>query len=175
MNIYKKIARNFGVSLIIAGLNTIKNLYKGLKPVVLRSGDIKEAMNKITNIIVGFYDKQYYTTNKDNWNEMLDVISAIIKVFEWIKEKFDCDNRARLVSSLCSLLFGLNTCGYVYCETTHINTGKKSLHYANLVVLDDGSLILYDVDNKRRKLVLDIGKPITMGYKTYKLLKAYFG
>lgn len=171
----KKIATTFYTQLAIAGLKGLQTSHKDLEVKELRTGEIKEAMNKIAQIYVGFFDTKYYTTSKENWDKMLDIIDNIIKEFPWIREKFDCDNRARLVGSLCSLFFGVNTCGYAWVFTRHINTGKRSSHYANIIALDNGSLILYDVDNKRRRLVLSNGKPITAGYKSYEFQKAYFG
>ena len=170
-----KIARLFGTKLTVGGFKMIRSGYSNLTPVLLEGGAIDMAIKKIVNIPITIYDLDYYSTSKENWEEMLDIISQIIVNFPWEKEIRDCDNRAGLVSDLCSLFYGVNTCGRVYCETTNIKTGKKSLHYANLVILENGGLLLYDVDNFRLIMKLEPNKPITMGVKNYKFFNAYFG
>lgn len=98
-------------------------------------------------ISVSQADTSYYFTSWDNWRKIIDVLNPIAKNFVWEAERFDCDNRASLMSSLISLLFRINTCGKVYCDVYDAGNGKyKYTHYCNMIVDDAGNCYLWDVD-----------------------------
>lgn len=93
-------------------------------------------------------DISYRYTSFDNWQKIIKVLNGIIKHFKWEANVHDCDNRSTLMTSLCSLIFRINTCAGLYCEVFDAETGKsKYLHWANLIVDTEDNIYLWDVDN----------------------------
>lgn len=124
-----------------------------LREAISDFSDTELGIEKIENAIKGFgmsvtpLDEKYYYTSWDNWQKIISVLNPIVSNFKWEAERFDCDNRSLLVSSLCSLMFKINTCASVYCDVYDVNTGVyKYRHYANLIVDDNSNVYLWDVD-----------------------------
>ena len=170
----KALSRSFGTALINSGFGMIKSSYKNLLVVHFPFSHLKDAFDKVVKIPLIQMDYTYYFTTWKNWDKMLDIIWGIIKNFKWEEDKFDCDNRAKLVSSLCSLFFGMNSCGEVYCKITNIKTGASIRHWTNVIVTATGELYLFDVDNSGLRMKLVPGKPITMGRWHYEFRSARF-
>ena len=170
----KKLSVFLNTQLIISGFGGMKNAYSDLTPTTKSFGEMYSDISKVAKIVASQKDLIYYTTTQENWVECLKVIHDIVKNFKWQAEKFDCDDRAKLVSALCAILFGLNACGELYCEVTNIKTGNKSMHYANIIVNSKGEVCLFDVDNGGNKKILVEGQPISMGNWSYHLLAAVY-
>lgn len=120
-------------------------------------------------ISVSQADTSYYFTSRDNWRKIIDVLNPIAKNFVWEAERFDCDNRAFLMSSLVSLLFRINTCTVLYCDVFDATTGRyKYTHYCNLIIDDVGNCYLWDVDygGMTQKIT---SNPCVMGVNKYQL------
>ena len=77
-----------------------------------------------------------------------------------------CDNRSNLMTSLCSLLFRINTCAGLYCKVLNLQTGIKYLHWANIIFTKDGKVYLFDVDNFGKYQQI-ISSDIIMGQNKY--------
>jgi len=93
-------------------------------------------------------DYQYFTTDWENWNEILDRVYGILQDNPWTENKADCDNRAEFVSAFISIVYNLNTCARVYCEVSNATSGvAKYLHWCNIIVDKDNNLYLFDADS----------------------------
>jgi len=169
----KRIAVSFNTALVVMGLKGLQGSYSNLPVNVKSYGELTSAIKRIMNVPVGMKDVSYFTTSFENWQEVLDVIYNIAHRFKWKKERYDCEDRATTIKDLSSLIFGLNTCGIVYCEITNIQTGKRFRHYANLIVDDKGNLLLFDIDNAgvRKKIT---GQTLTARLWHYRFIKAIF-
>ena len=120
-------------------------------------------------------DFSYRYTSWDNWLKIIDVLNPILKSFKWEAQVFDCDNRAELVSSLCALIFRINTCARVYCEVLDATTGvSKYLHWCNIIVDTNGSSYLWDVDQNGMTQKITTNNTI-MGVNKYKLISMRIG
>jgi hypothetical protein len=159
-----------GTNLVVSGINSLRNSYNNLgyevKPVCFANISI----TSILNIPSISKDYDAYFTSWENWEKMLDTIWGVIKNFPWERERADCDDRARVVSGLCSLIYRINTCGQMYCEFTNILTGEKGRHYANIIMDNNQNLYLFDVDNGGLKMKLEKNKPTTMGNWSYRFI-----
>ena len=167
------IARILGKTLTVAGIKAIKSSYDNLKPVKLSFGFLKTSFDKVKDTPITERDLTYYFTDWNNWAVMTNIIYSIVKNFKWEAEKHDCDDRAKLVSALCSLFFGLNTCGELYCEVTSIKTGNKIGHWANVIITSNGECYLFDVSNSGLTMRLYPDK-YTMGKWSYKFFRIRF-
>ena len=171
----RKFNKAFGTSLTIAGINGLRSSYNNLGYIIRNYTFLNYSVKQIVDIFVGNEDYNYYFTSWENWQEMLDTIWGIVKNFNWEEERFDCENRAMLVSALCSLIYRINTCSRIYCEVRNINNGQISRHYANLIVVEDGGVYLFDCDNGGRRIKLEKGKPIIMSAWEYTFFSTTFG
>jgi hypothetical protein len=144
MNIINKTKNILGIMYLRLGIAMIKKVVY----------DIPVSTVQVLPIFAGIklygteLDYQYYTTDWDNWSDILDNVYSILRENPWTAEKADCDNRAEFTSSLISVIYNLNTCGRTFCEVSYLD-GKKGnyLHWANIIVDKDGSLYLFDADN----------------------------
>lgn len=171
-----QLSRRYGTVLAVHGFKFIKGSYSDMQPTIVKPfGVIVNAIRNIAPFIaIAQKDLNYYTTTKENWEKCFETIYGIVKRFKWQKDKFDCDDRAKLVSALCSLLFGLNTCAEVYCEIINIKTGNKIRHYTNIAITSDSEVYLFDVDQEGKRKIIEAGEPISMGNWTYKLISSRF-
>jgi len=118
-------------------------------------------------------DNMYYFTTFENWKTIIDLLYLkIIIYFKWEAEKFDCDNRAMLFSSLASAIFKLNTVGQVYCEVK--TPYNNYLHWANIIIDKDNIAYLLDLDNGGRCQKIT-GNKMVMGSATYTLKSLRIG
>jgi len=171
MNNINSIAQSFWVKLAtmsIAGIKSTVNIRSVRQPTKY----LRDSIAKVKNISVSPRDFYYYFTTWNNEEKMLGLIYKILKNFKWVSEKYDCDDRAKLVSALHSILFELNSCGEVYCKVTDKN-GKTIAHWANIVVTSDGSVYLFDMSNQGIAMKLEPGK-YKMGKWEYEILNARF-
>lgn len=171
-----RIARTFGISLAVISIKVIRSSYDNLNPIKFPSKFVVEAIKKIKDIPISQKDFIYYFTTWENEEKMLAVIYKIVKNFKWERDKFDCDDRAKLVSALHSLFSRLNSCGRIYCKITNINTGATDTHHANVVITWDGKVYLFDVDNSGLTAELrpaDIPYNFTMGKWHYQFRSVF--
>lgn len=92
-------------------------------------------------------DTKYYFTSWDNWQKIIATINPILQQFNWVSDRFDCDDRASLASELVAMMFEINTCRPVYCEVWRVGDGKFAFaHFANVIVDDAGNAWLWDLD-----------------------------
>lgn len=120
-------------------------------------------------------DLEYWTTNEDNWREILARVYDILKDIVWTAETADCDNRAEFVSSFISLVYNLNSVGRVYCEVYDVTTNKlKYLHWCNLIVDNNGNTFLFDADNGGMFQKITTKNPV-MGSIKYNLINVRIG
>lgn len=163
-------ARTFGVELIKRGISIIRNGSLEFTPSLGQLRILNNAFDKI-GISITPLDISYGFASLDNWKKITELLYAIIKDFKWEAELFDCDDRSLVMSGLSSMLFRLNTCGRIYCE---VKSGTQTfLHYANVIVLQDESLYLFDVDNGGQMTKITSVNPV-MGNWTYNLKSARF-
>lgn len=140
------IKRQIGTLGIIFG---IKNFRDAISDFETKIGTFSEVLKYIKglNIQSTQYDITYKFASFDTCEKIIESLNPIAKEFGWVAEFEDCDDRAKLMSALVSMLFLINTNFAAYCEVYEANTGKlKYLHYANLIVAEDGKLIFWDVD-----------------------------
>ncbi len=165
----------FGQTLINAGFNLERNAFSNLIPVNQGYGWLTDTVANATPIPVVIRDVRYFSTTKENLIACCDLIWGIVKNFKWQAENRDCDDRAKLVSALFSLLFGLNTCGELYCAVKSLSgTGFTGNHYNNLLVSSEGSILIFDVDNQGLVKEIFLNQPISFGYWSYTLMSARF-
>lgn len=167
-----RIARALGINFTVAGFKMLKSSYDNLKPVKFPSRFVNDSFNKIKNIPISQRDFHYYFTDWSNLKKMTIIIYRIIKNFKWERDRFDCDDRSKLVSALFSLLFGLNSCGEVYCKITSLKTGRTGRHWTNVIITSSGEVYLFDVDNFGLTMKLYPNKPISMGKWSYEFISA---
>jgi hypothetical protein len=130
---------------------------------------IREAVKNI-GISVSELDEKYYFTSFDNWLKIIETLNPIVEQFVWKAEKFDCDNRANLICSLCSLIFEINTVAGVFCDVYEAGTNKFLYrHYANLIIDKDNNVYLWDVDNKGQYTKITKNNPV-IGNLRYNLM-----
>lgn len=144
MNQIEKLQRTIG---ILSAAVSLKNLSK--IPVVsteIKSANISKGCNQL-GISKNELDVLYYSTDFDTWQEIIEVVWGILKNFTWTADRADCDNRSNFVTSMVSILFGLNTCAGMYTKVTNINTGATDMHWANCIIDKDGNMYAFDADN----------------------------
>lgn len=146
METIKQLQLTIGVLSTSIGLKNLSNLLKEIPATKLPSKKIDELCSQL-GISNNQLDVDYYSTTWDNWKIIISVLYGIIKNFPWLKDRFDCDNRAAFMNSLCALLTGLNTCSDMYCKVTNVNTGTSDMHHPNFIIDSDGNGYIFDVDN----------------------------
>lgn len=159
----------------------IKSIELGVAQIRQVDTDISTKNDQSNILVMGLYnadhslspilrDSTYYYTSYDNWITITNLITDITKTFPWEAERFDCDKRSTLASSLVALLFRINTCCRAYCQVTDINTGKTDYHYPNIFVDDSGIAYLWDED--QNGLIQKItGQGMVAGVWKYQFLK----
>ena len=157
------IGREMGIALANTGFSTIRISSNEITPIKV---DIDLAL--ISFKIAKNYDDYYYqSTSWGNWLKITYVLYKLIKPFKWEAEIFDCDDRSKLISSLASLLFKMNTClrirGNVYDATTGV---FKYTHWWNLIVTPEGNYF-FDVDNGGLTTKVS-SQTVVMGNNLYK-------
>ncbi len=165
MNLIDKAKNAIGILYLRIGIKTIKGIIY----------DIPITKMQVIPILSGLklygteLDMQYYTTDWDNWSEILDKVYSILGENKWVEDKADCDNRAEFTSSLISIIYNLNTCGRVYCEVSNATTGvAKYLHWANLIIDKDSNIYLFDADAGGLKQKIT-SSSVVMGGNLYNL------
>lgn len=110
-------------------------------------GDFNRFKKPLLGLPVTQLDEKYYFVSFDNWLKVIETINPILKSFPWVSERFDCDDRALLVTALTSLLFEINTVRPVYCDVYRVGDGQFAFaHYANVIVDNADNAYLWDVD-----------------------------
>jgi len=137
--------------------------------------DTEGNFNRFKNALLGLpatqLDEKYYFTSWENWQKIIDTINPILSQFNWKAERFDCDDRALLVTALTALFFDINTVRPVYCDVYRVSDGQFAFaHYANVIVDLNGNAWLWDVDEFGKFVKITSLKPI-IGNKKY-ILKA---
>ena len=79
-------------------------------------------------------DGKYVLTNKESFLEI--VAWDWVDSWDWLKDKFDCENFAFLFKSHVDLYFGLNQVGVVL--------DYKAGHAYNLVIFPNGKVMLFE-------------------------------
>ncbi len=164
--------RTIGVLTASLGLKQIINASSEFSTTNGNWSKLNEALKKSNlQIPLDNLDSDYYFTSWENWEKIIDVLWGIMKNFNWVAEKFDCDQRSAFTTSLAGLLFGLNTCCGVFCEVYDANTGiLKYLHWANIIIDKDNNCYLFDVDYGGMKQKIT-GNNMVMGANKYKFIR----
>jgi hypothetical protein len=163
------IKRALGSLYISLGAQTIRENQSEFSSTLGDINTIRTALNNSGLSGVGIHqlDSSYYFTSWDNWQKMISVLNPIAANFDWEAERFDCDNRSNLMSSLCSLVFRINTCSTLYCDVYDSTTGAyKYAHYCNLITDDAGNCYLWDVDYGGQYTKIT-SNPVIMGVNKY--------
>lgn len=165
MNIINKTKNAIGFLYLRLGIKTIKDIVFDIPITKIRVIPVLSGMKLYGTEL----DMQYYTTDWDNWSEILDRVYSILGDNKWTEDKADCDNRAEFVSALISIVYNLNTCGRVFCEVSNPDNGTlKYLHWCNLIIDKDSSIYLFDADNGGLKQKI-YSTNIIMGGNKYNL------
>lgn len=165
--------KQLAIGLMVPGIKIVKNAFKNVKKREMSFGFLESGITDIVKIPIVQRDLVYRHVSAKQAGIMIDVVQSIIKHFKWIAQFADCDDRAKLVSALFSLFFGLNSCGEMYCKVK-TTTNNVYYHWANVIITSNGDFILYDVDNHGNRMIMDRDKPFTMGTATYTFIKARF-
>jgi len=161
--------RSIGTLMIKAGMMQVRDAVDFEKKQILSR--VIDTSCKNFGITPNELDGFYQTTSWDNWKKIIDILYTIIKDFKWKAETADCDNRSALMTSLCSMLFDLNTCSQCYCEVYDATTNVlKYLHWCNVVIDDNGNLFLFDVDQSGLTQKITSNN-LVMGVNKYHLLQ----
>ena len=163
------IKRQIGTLMAVAGFKQVKQARSEFDIVNLQNGEIQTA-GKVLGIYTNYLDFKYFFTSWENWEKILDVVWGILKHFKWMKEVFDCDQRAAFMTVISGMLFGVNTCTTVYCKVSDAVTGVfRYDHTANIIIDRDKNLYLFDADNHgmRQKIT---SNNVVMGKVKYEFL-----
>jgi hypothetical protein len=165
--------RTIGTLQTSVGLKTIMKAASEFETNKITGLNILSSLKKlgINSSNVSQLDALYYTTSWDNWKKILETVWGIVKNFNWVEDKFDCDNRAAFVTVLCGLLFGVNTCSSVYCQRDNQNGGWSGRHWTNIAIDKDGNTYLFDVDNNGLMQKID-NNDCLMGNEKYHFISA---
>jgi len=130
------------------GLRMLRDSFKDLNARQLGYGDITNILkaNSLTPI-QDFKDLKFWTTNWTNFQYFFE--NVLITKLNYIADRFDCDDYARLVSALTSVMMLMNTAGEAHCQIYNKNTGVfLAGHFCNLVITADNEVFVFDLDNK---------------------------
>ena len=136
--------RWIGQTMIKVGVKQIWNAISDFSDV---EGDFNRFKKSLLNLPVAELDSKYYFTSWENWQKVIETINPILQEFNWKMDRFDCDDRALLITALTSLFFEINTVRPVYCDVYRVGDGQFAFaHYANVIVDSDGNAWLWDAD-----------------------------
>lgn len=142
--------RIIGTLFCVIGIKKLQVSHSDFTTMEDGNNRIYQALKNIgITIIFSPKDFRYRYATLESWEKMIKVVNGIVKHFKWIAEYFDCDNRSDLVSALVSLFFEINTCNKLHCNVYDAKSGKFLYgHWLNMFVPIDGSVYIWDVDNK---------------------------
>ena len=141
-----RIKRMLGEKFIELGIAQTRDAVSDIPSIEKGQTHLSNALASF-GMAIHFLDEDYYTTSFENWQKIIEVMNPIAQTFKWTKEKFDCDNRAMLMSSLIPVMYGLTMCSPCYCDV-HTTAGVHiGYHYNNLIIDDAGNVYLWDLDN----------------------------
>lgn len=163
-----RLKRLLGEKFIMAGIKYTRDALTDIPSVEKPQDHIRGALSS-AGMAISFLDETYFTTSWENWQKVIAVMNPIARNFKWTKEKFDCDNRAHLMSSLISVMFGLTTCSPCYCDVFTASGKHIGYHYNNVIVDDAGNAYLWDVDNGFNTVKITSSTPV-MGNWSYRLI-----
>jgi hypothetical protein len=146
----KKLTRTIGCFQGAIGLKTFAKNLPEIQKTQITGKLATEALGKIginpQNILQ--QDVKIYSTSWEEFQPIITGITDFLKWFNWTAETGDCDNRAAIVTALCGVLAGINSCAYVHCDRENIDdAGYKGGHLTNVFIDKDGNTYLFDVDN----------------------------
>lgn len=164
------IKRKIGQLTIVMGIKQIREAQSEFVNFRIDPKDLKDTLkNNGFDLPMSNLDFLIYTTSWENWQKILDVLWGIIQHFPWEAEVFDCDNRSNLATSLCSMMFRINTLMGAYCEVYDANTGAfKYSHWANMMV-SNSKVYFFDPDNNGMRQQVSSNN-FVMGGLRYKIL-----
>jgi len=142
----ESLERTIGVLTSAIGIQRLRNSYANFPKYKITLKQILDAFRKL-GVEVNGLDANYYTTNIESWEKIINDTWGIVKNFKWEADVSDCDNRAGFVQHLVSFTARLNTCGDAFVKITNTITGATDMHHPNLIIDNNGSLYIYDVDN----------------------------
>jgi len=171
-----ELSKGFNASLITMGMMGLKRDYAKFPWTTKPFSFIQQAFNEAgLSIPISQLDIYYYVASWLDCSDALNYIKNIAKNFIWTAEKFDCDNRATLVSTLFNVIMDLNCCGQGYVRVFNNTTGKEiSYHYCNLLVDQSGKLYVFDIDNGGLSKEVKAGSTFIMGNWRYEFVSARF-
>lgn len=139
-----KIKRAIGQLTIQMGVGYVRDAISDFTDA---KGDFNRFCKPLLGLPIAQLDTDYFFTSWDNWQKVIETINPILKSFNWISERFDCDKRSFLVTGLVAQLFEINTCRPIYCDVFRVGDGQFAYaHYANVIVDDSGNAWLWDLD-----------------------------
>lgn len=170
-----RIAIYLGGILIDSGIKFAQSGFKAkVKPIIVSFGTVKDYFINagLGDVPLVQMDMNYFLTTWNIWGLMIDY--TLLDKLLWIADKFDCDNRAFLFSSLAAILTGVNSCGTAYGKV--YNDATKDFiayHYFNVIATSDGKLYCYEPHNDGSCLI-EKGKPIVIGGWEYRITSTMF-
>jgi hypothetical protein len=138
------IKRQIGQLLIRAGTMQIRDAISDFTDI---EGDFAQFCKPLLGLPTVQLDDKYYFTSWENWQKIIATLNPILQQFGWVAERFDCDKRAMLITSLTALFFEINTIRPIYCDVYRVGDGQFAFaHYANVIVDSNGNAWLWDLD-----------------------------
>ena len=168
--------RSLGATLITSGIQTIQKSYKPVRNPITYGFITNAFINVGLNIPVAQMDINYLTTTLDIWQDFFEYAKEIAKNFKWTAEYFDCDNRSAFIKTLADCILGVNTCCLGYGVVLHKDTGATLFrHWFDIIVLTDGTLYIFDIDNNGGMVKIEKDKNPVIGNWRYKIesVRAY--
>jgi hypothetical protein len=159
-----QLKRKIGEALISGGIGYTRESISDILPIEKSQDHLRQAISNF-GMAITFLDSSYFTTSFENWKKIIEIMNPICQKFAWTKEKFDCDNRALLMSSLIAVMFGLNSCSPCYCDVFNVNGTHIDWHYNNLIIDDAGNVYLWDVDNHGTVQKITSNTPVMNNWK----------
>jgi len=154
MNIQFPNWRDMGFDLIDIGTNIIQPLIKPNHYQILKSivsdiklathekintvpiaGDQLKSLTEDINIKSWLWDSKFYTFSLDDWKKV--VTNDFTDRLKYLAETFDCEDFAKLFSSVMNVVFGVNACGIALGATIRKDTNELGYHAYNAIPLDN--------------------------------------
>ena len=99
----------------------------------LQKEEFSDFLKKLGYSNVELSDHKYYLTDWNTWKIIID--DSFVKEFEYVSDRFDCDNFADYFNSSVAAIYGLNTSGRFSVELLEPDTGNHiGWHRSSLVI-----------------------------------------
>jgi hypothetical protein len=122
-----------------------------------------EKITKDLNINPWLWDSKFYTFKLDDWKKV--VTNDFNDKLKYLSERFDCDNFAKLFSSIINIVFGVNTCGVALGAIIDKESKEETGYHAYNAIPLDNTLYIFEPQGNTFK---PASKETDMGWSIYR-------